>query len=179
MKEAQFYSRKENLVQCQLCPHYCKLKDGQTGICSVRRSEDNKLYSLNYGDVSSSGMDPIEKKPLYHFYPGSPILSIGTWGCNFKCPFCQNWRISQEKPVVQEYTPQRVVQTALDKNSMGIAYTYSEPVVWYEFVRETSELAAEKGLKNVLVTNGYINQKPLEELLPYIDAANVDLKSAT
>lgn len=179
MEKAMFYKKKNGQqVQCQLCPHNCVIKEGSVGICRARKNEQGDLYSLNYGEISSSGVDPVEKKPLYHFYPGSSIMSVGTWGCNFACPFCQNWRISQENPPVREMSPSQVVDVALKKNCRGIAYTYSEPLIWYEFVKDTAELAGEQGLKNILVTNGYINQEPLKELLPLIDAANVDLKSA-
>ena len=179
MQEALFYQQEgEQSLRCNLCPHHCLLKEGQTGICGVRKAEGNKLYSMNYGEVSSKAVDPIEKKPLYNFYPHADVFSVGTRGCNFKCPYCQNWRISQEKPPVEKFSPHEVVTMALQRDCSLIAYTYSEPLVWYEFVRETAELAAEKGILNVLVTNGYINQQPLLELLPFIDAANVDLKAA-
>ncbi len=179
MKNEALYYKKldDEIINCQLCPHNCRLKDGQTGICGVREVEANKLVSLNYGKVSSMGIDPVEKKPLYHFYPGSSILSIGTWGCNFSCGFCQNWQISQQKPSLETCTAEKIVDVALKRDSLGIAYTYSEPLIWFEFVLEVAELAREKGLKNVLVSNGFINQKPLQELLPFIDAANIDLKS--
>ncbi len=177
MKKVAFYEKQDTKIKCRLCPHNCLLKEGKTGICRVRRVTDGELYSLNYGQVSSLAIDPIEKKPLYHFYPGSDIISMGTWGCNFKCDFCQNWQISQKKPSVNSYHPQQIIDLAQKKDVVGIAYTYSEPLIWYEFVLECSRLAHKNNLKNVLVTNGYINQKPLKELLPFIDAANVDLKA--
>lgn len=172
-----FIEQSENKVRCTLCPHKCLITPGEKGICGVRENRDGKLYTLNYGKASSISIDPIEKKPLYHFYPGSDILSLGTYGCNFGCSFCQNWNISQEKPNLRDITPREVIEVALDRNLDSIAYTYSEPMVWYEFVKETSKLAVENNLKNVLVTNGYINPAPLKELLTYIDAANVDIKS--
>ncbi|MFW6006584.1 MAG: AmmeMemoRadiSam system radical SAM enzyme [Halanaerobiales bacterium] len=180
MKKARYYKKlKNHKVQCNLCPHYCVIEKGDTGICRGRENRGGELYSKNYGKISSAGVDPIEKKPLYHFCPDEDILSIGTFGCNFSCDFCQNWRISQKNPELRELTPEQVVELALEKNTIGIAYTYSEPLVWYEFVYETSKLACENNLKNVLVTNGYINSEPLEKLLPYIHGANVDLKAFT
>ena len=179
MKEALYYKKLNNdSVQCLLCPKLCKIKEGKSGFCGARENIGNKLFSNIYSRVSSMGMDPIEKKPLYHFYPGSLILSLGTIGCNFACPFCQNWQISQEHSVpTQNMSPSEAVEKALEKSSIGIAYTYSEPMIWYEYVMDTAKLAKEKGLKNVLVTNGYINEKPLKELLPFIDAMNIDLKA--
>jgi pyruvate formate lyase activating enzyme len=175
-KMATFFEEKDGGVVCTLCPHKCFLENGQTGICGVRFNENGILYTNNYGDISSISMDPIEKKPLFHFNPGSEILSVGTWGCNMKCKFCQNWEISQKKPPVKVVTPDQLVQIALSRSSKGIAYTYSEPVVWYEFVLDTSRIAHKKGLYNVLVTNGFIEIEPLKLLLQNIDAMNIDLK---
>jgi len=175
-KMATFFEEKDGGVICNLCPHKCFLKNGQTGICGVRFNENGILFTKNYGDISSISMDPIEKKPLYHFSPGTEILSVGTWGCNLKCKFCQNWEISQEKPAIKVVTPDQLVQIALSRGSKGIAYTYSEPIVWYEFVLDTSRIAHKKGLYNVLVTNGYIEIEPLKLLLQNIDAMNIDLK---
>jgi pyruvate formate lyase activating enzyme len=141
---------------------------------------DGTLRTANYAQVTSAAMDPIEKKPLYHFHPGSQVLSLGTFGCNLGCMFCQNYTISQGTPAAQTMSPEQTVQTALDARSrgnIGIAYTYSEPVVWFEYVRDTSNLAHDKGLKNVMVTNGLIREEPLEELLPLTDAMNVDIKA--
>ncbi len=177
-KEALFQEKiDENTIRCKLCPHNCIIEENSTGICQVRKNQNGKLYSKNYGEISSIGIDPIEKKPLYHFYPGSEILSLGSYGCNFHCDFCQNWQISQKKPQTKTLEPKEVIKLAKAKGVKSIAYTYSEPLVWYEFVRDTARLAKKEGFKNVLVTNGYINEKPLKELLNYIDAANVDLKS--
>jgi len=176
-KKADFQKNINDKIQCLLCPHHCLIKNGDSGICRVRKNENGTLYTLNYGEISSIGVDPIEKKPLYHFHPGSRILSLGTYGCNFSCQFCQNWKISQGNPPTETLKPEEVIDLAEQKNVKSIAYTYSEPIVWYEFVKETAELASKKGFKNVLVTNGFINQEPLENILPYIDAANVDLKS--
>lgn len=182
MKEALFWETAEDgRVKCFLCPHNCLISEGKSGFCRQRKNVKGKLYTLNYGRVSSYGVDPIEKKPLYHFYPGSLIFSLGTLGCNFRCRFCQNWQIAQveDGPAV-EITPERAVELARSfKGNIGIAYTYSEPLIWYEYVLETARLAKEKGLKNVLVTNGFVNEKPLKDLLPYIDAMNIDVKGFT
>jgi pyruvate formate lyase activating enzyme len=136
------------------------------------------MYSLVYGEITSMALDPIEKKPLYHFHPGSSILSLGTKGCNLKCPWCQNWSISQEVSCpTQKMTPREVIAQAQKLKSFGIAYTYNEPFIWYEFVYDMAKLAHKEGLKNVLVTNGYVNHKPLEEMIGLIDAMNIDVKS--
>ncbi len=178
IKEASFYQKKEdNNVLCLLCPHNCLISLGNRGLCRARVNKEGLLYSENYGKISSIGMDPIEKKPLYHFYPGSKILSVGTFGCNFTCGYCQNWQISQEKPSLKEVYPEQLIEMAKDRGAIGIAYTYSEPSIWYEYIRETAEKAKKEGLKNVMVSNGYISEEPLEEIIPYIDAANIDLKS--
>lgn len=137
---------------------------------------------MNYGKVSSFAMDPVEKKPLHRFHPGSFLLSAGSFGCNLKCSFCQNWTISHENPETVEVSPRFIVDEALkyrDKGCIGIAYTYNEPMIWYEFVYDTSKAAREAGLKNVLVTNGFVNREPLEEILPFIDAMNIDVKAFT
>ena len=178
LHEALYYKTDEtDEVRCLLCPHVCEIYPSRFGKCGVRSNKSGKLFSLNYARVSSISMDPIEKKPLYHYYPGEQILSIGTIGCNFKCPFCQNWSISQGGATTRGMTVESIVNLAVDNGSFGIAYTYNEPFIWYEFVLETAKLARERGLKNVLVTNGYINHDPLKEMLPYIDAMNIDLKS--
>ncbi len=177
LNEAQFYLKETGGVKCTLCPHNCLIKESSSGICGIRKNRGGVLYSENYGEITSLAMDPIEKKPLYHFYPGSQILSIGTRGCNLKCPYCQNWSISQNASASSSYRkPEEIVALAVDNNSAGIAYTYSEPVVWYEYVYDTARAARERGIKNVMVTNGFINEKPLAKLLPFIDAMNIDLK---
>ena len=175
---AKFYHSAANeLIECDLCPHNCKINNNKTGICKVRKNIDGKLYTLNYGKVSSLGIDPIEKKPLYHFYPQSKVLSLGSWGCNMSCKFCQNWQISQQKPQLREIKPAEIVQKALDQDINLIAYTYSEPIVFHEYMLEIAEIAAEKGLKNIMVSNGFINKEPLKRLIPLLDAANIDLKA--
>lgn len=179
MHEALYYEKLANdLVRCHLCPHNCKIPLDKTGICGVRKNIKGSLHSLIYNQVTSIALDPIEKKPLYHFHPGEFILSLGTKGCNFKCLFCQNWQISQCLDCPTEaISSQEVVKRAKEINSFGIAYTYNEPFIWFEFVIETAQLAKENGLKNVLVTNGFVNKEPLFEILPLIDAMNIDLKS--
>ena len=179
MKEALFYEKqKGKQIRCFLCPHYCQIKDGAKGFCGVRSNQDGQLFSLNYGRVSSLALDPIEKKPLYHYHPGEFILSIGTVGCNLSCLFCQNWNISKDVAAPTEaMTSQEIVEKAKQLRSFGIAYTYNEPFIWYEFVYETAQLARKAGLENVLVTNGYVTLDPLKKLLPLVDAMNIDLKS--
>ena len=180
MQEADYYTQEDGKIKCLLCPHYCKLSSGQTGLCQMRRAEDGKLWATSYAQVSAVALDPIEKKPLYEYHPHNQILSLGSIGCNLSCQFCQNYRIAQELDVpTKELSPQEAVELAQEKGSFGIAYTYSEPLIWYEYVRDTAKLAQQQGLKNVLVTNGTINPEPLKELLPYIDAVNLDIKAFT
>nr|WP_273702380.1 MULTISPECIES: AmmeMemoRadiSam system radical SAM enzyme [Tepidanaerobacter] len=180
MKEAMYYRKNvDGSVECVLCPHNCIISEGHTGICRVRRNIGGILYSENYAQVSSWGMDPVEKKPLYHFYPGNVIFSVGSIGCNFKCKFCQNWQIAQSTDVpTQEVNPEDLVAIAKgQRKNIGIAYTYNEPTIWYEYVLECAKLAHEEGLKNVLVTNGFIEKEPLNQILPFVDAMNIDLKA--
>ena len=183
MKEALFYQKLENQkVKCGLCPHNCLIAEGKRGICGVRENRGGLLYSLVYGKIVASHIDPIEKKPLFHFLPGSLSYSIATVGCNFRCDFCQNWEISQmprEQHIIagEDVSPEEIVLDALKSNCQSISYTYTEPTIFFEFAYDTSKLASEKGLKNVFVTNGFINPEPLELISPYLHAANVDLKS--
>ncbi|MDD5066873.1 MAG: AmmeMemoRadiSam system radical SAM enzyme [bacterium] len=177
-KARYFRGLKGNQVRCELCPHGCVIKDNGYGICGIRKNEKGVLYAETYGKVSAAAVDPMEKKPLYHFFPGRDILSFGTIGCNFKCPYCQNWQISQGTNTPVSYlSPEEAVQTALDKKIGFIAYTYSEPLIWYEWVLDTASLARKKNIRNVAVTNGYLNKEPLEELYPFIDAMNIDVKA--
>jgi pyruvate formate lyase activating enzyme len=183
MQEALFYTKLENqTVRCDLCPWDCVLKPGQTGVCKVRSNENGQLFTHVYNKVAAFGIDPIEKKPLYHFHPGKNILSIGEVGCNLQCSFCQNHSISQcfasEFNGFYELDSKQIVEKALQKNqNIGIAYTYNEPFTFYEFMLETAQLAQESGLKNVVVSNGYVNSEPLKKLIPFIDAFNIDLKA--
>lgn len=178
--ECMYYEQKENnMVECNLCPHNCTIRNGNLGICRVRKNVNGILKSLNYGSISSYAYDPIEKKPLYHFYPGSSILSIGSFGCNLACEFCQNWQIAHEEALTMKMDDEDLILLGRSKSSVGIAYTYNEPSIFYEYVYHVAKLAKGQGLKNVLVTNGYINVEPLIQLLPYIDAMNIDLKSFT
>lgn len=187
-REAMFYERHEdNSVKCGLCPHGCTIAPGKTGICRVRNNIDGTLYAHNYGKLSAVAMDPVEKKPLYHFYPGKYLLSLGTVGCNFRCSFCQNYHIAQrgtegDKGGEGLYEASESYLLSLcrqEEDCVGIAYTYNEPTVWYEYVLDTARYFREKGFKNVLVTNGYIGDKALSVLLPYIDAMNIDVKAFT
>lgn len=172
----------QNKVICPVCPHACALAEGQVGICGARLAVDGKVIDQNYGRLTSVALDPIEKKPLARFRPGSAILSLGSYGCNMRCPFCQNASLAcARQDTVQwwQSTPQDVVNTARSleqKGNIGIAYTYNEPLIGYEFVRDTGRLAHGAGLVNVVVSNGMINPEPLSELTEVIDAANIDLK---
>ncbi len=181
MKEALFYKKLENnLVQCELCPHKCVIKDGNRGICRVRKNRKGVLYSLVYGRLCSTSAEPIEKKPLYHFLPGSLAYSIATVGCNLKCKHCQNYEISQAKPEdvpTLSFNPKDIVKNAIKGGCKSIAYTFTEPTVFYEVALEISKLAKKNNIKNIIVSNGFINPIPLKELCKHIDAANIDLKS--
>ena len=178
MREAMYQQKAEDHhVVCLLCPHHCSISLGNVGRCRVRVNVDGTLYTKNYGKVISYAYDPIEKKPLYHFYPGSRIFSIGTFGCNFACDFCQNSELVYYNQETAEVSDADIIRLARQQHSIGIAYTYNESTVWYEYVLHVAKLARKAGLKNILVTNGYINPEPLRELLPYIDAMNIDLKS--
>jgi len=179
---AKYWEKAENnAVKCGLCPHRCRIKENQVGKCGVRTNRNGILIASGYGLITSIALDPIEKKPLYQFHPGKKIVSIGGYGCNFHCPFCQNYDISIEyqNAKVELMTPEVVKEVALlavqDEN-IGIAYTYNEPLIGYEFVLDCSKMIRDAGLMNVLVTNGYINEEPFTELLPYIDALNIDVK---
>ncbi len=183
--EALHYIKLENQwVKCELCPHECKLKPGGTGLCNTRVNDNGTLRVKNYGVIASSGLDPIEKKPLYHYHPGKKIFSIGGYGCNLHCLFCQNHEISQYVPddigSFRTFEPQDIVTKAsILPENIGIAYTYTEPTVFFELMLATAQRAREQNLKNVMVSNGFIYSKPLLELLTVIDAFNVDLKSFT
>lgn len=183
MQEASYYKKLAyRIVQCQLCPHSCILESGQYGKCKTRVNQDGVLFTESFGILSSISSDPIEKKPLYHFYPGSSILSIGSFGCNLSCDYCQNCQITQINERIFSQHPFRepedlVSKARLHRNNIGLAYTYNEPTVYYEYMIRCAEQLKVHQLSNVMVTNGYINQAPLEGLLPLMDAFNVDLKS--
>ncbi|MCK4717507.1 MAG: radical SAM protein, partial [Thermoplasmata archaeon] len=180
--EASFWEREGKGLRCGLCSHRCLIKDGKRGLCGVREASKGRLLSLVYGRASSIAVDPVEKKPLYHFKPGSRILSIGTAGCNFRCLHCQNNDISCAGPesfFLRDVGVKEVSKMALTRNCQGIAWTYNEPTIWYEFTRDASKEAKKKGLDTMYVTNGYITPEALEEHAPYLDAMNIDVKVFT
>jgi len=171
-----------NKLECRLCPHNCNISDGRSGLCSVRKNSNMNLELPYEGILTALNIDPIEKKPLYHFYPGSKVFSIGFFGCNFHCQFCQNYQISQEinsNGNKQVITPLELVNLAAKEDINFIAYTYSEPVIHFEYILECSKIAHSKNIKNVLVTNGFLNKAPAQELLAEMDGVNIDLKSFT
>ena len=198
MIEAKYFDKlADQKVRCRLCPHDCLIRPGKSGLCFVRYNQDGALQALSYGRVSGIHLDPIEKKPLYFFHPGSTILSVGGIGCNLNCPFCQNWQIAQPKDlikggiipadeppgIVRRLTEPLSVEQLVglaedhrDRGSIGVAFTYNEPFIWFEYVLEASRALKARGLKTVLVTNGYVHEEPLKELLPFIDAMNIDVK---
>lgn len=181
LKETRFYEKLEDgAVECGICPNRCIIKPGKMGSCRTRKNMDGTLYSLVYSSISSMAVDPIEKKPLFHFYPGSTAFSISTVGCTFHCLNCQNWSISQAEPesgLTRDIPPEKIVSAAKREGSRSIAYTYNEPFVFYELVYDTAKIAHENNIKNVLVTNGYATPEAIENIAPLIDAANVDVKS--
>jgi len=173
----------EQKVSCFLCPHQCEIVDSKFGICGVRQNREGKLYTHVYGEVIAAHVDPIEKKPLYHFLPGTTSFSIATIGCNFRCPFCQNWQISQASKRKEggerghTLLPEDVVQAAKNYGCQSISYTYTEPTIFFEYAYDTAKLATKEGLANIFVTNGFMTPEALETIKPYLDACNVDLKS--
>ncbi len=181
--ESQFYIKgDEQSVECQLCPHFCKIKNERVGTCNTRLNRNGILESVHWGVISSSSLVPIEKKPLYHFFPGKMIYSIGGYGCNLNCIFCQNFEISQYVPqnidTLRIVSPAEVIQRAkIYPNNIGIAFTYNEPTISFEFMLEIASISMQEGLKNVMVSNGYINHEPLAKLFNVIDAFNIDLKA--
>lgn len=184
VKEAYFYKKLENnLVQCTICPRKCVIKPESKGFCNTRENRDGKLYSLIYGRVSAMAIDPIEKKPLFHFWPSSPTFSISSVGCSFKCPWCQNWHLSQPKNINNVYTeyisPEDIVTHAKNRGCPSISITYNEPIIWLEYDVDIAKIAKAEGLKIVFVTNGYINIETLNEVAKYIDAVNIDVKGFT
>jgi pyruvate formate lyase activating enzyme len=183
IKEALLYEKIDGLkVKCLLCAHQCKIEPSKVGVCKVRKNIDGRLHSLVYAQTIASNVDPIEKNPLYHFFPGTKAFSIATPGCNFQCGFCQNWQISQAPRIdialkTRKLLPEEVVKKAKEYNCKSISYTYTEPTIFFEYAYETAKIAKEEGLYNNFVTNGYMSQKALKMIHPYLDGANVDLKS--
>ncbi|MBU1147414.1 MAG: AmmeMemoRadiSam system radical SAM enzyme, partial [Candidatus Omnitrophica bacterium] len=187
IREAMLYKRLgDGKVRCGLCSHRCTIAEGKFGICGVRNNAKGTLYTHVYADVIASHVDPIEKKPIYHFLPGTFSYSIATIGCNFKCPFCQNWQISQTSLKVRssefgvrrpELKPEDIIECAKKNKCKSISYTYTEPTIFFEYAYDTARLAKEAGLSNIFVTNGYMTEDALKTIRPYLDAANVDLKS--
>ncbi len=193
MIAAQYYEKlDENKVRCLLCPHECLIHPGRVGICYIRQNIKGSLYAISYGRVSATHLDPIEKKPLFHYHPGSAIFSVSGIGCNLGCPYCQNWELAHPQDMfrkqdprkvidklTRELLPEQLIEEALKykpENNIGIAYTYNEPLIWFEYLLKAAKLAHEHNLKNIIVTNGYLNEKPFAELLPFIDAMNIDIK---
>jgi len=183
LKEALFYDKLDNkIVQCHICPRNCVISPRKRGFCGVRENRGGTLYALSYGKLVAVHIDPIEKKPLFHFLPSTTAFSIATAGCNLRCKFCQNWEISQAKPEEVEYSyiePQDLVQKIKESGSPAIAFTYTEPTVFYEYMLETAKLAKAQGLRTIMHSAGFINEAPLRQLSKYLDAANIDLKGFT
>lgn len=181
-EKLRFYKDHDGYVKCELCPHNCLLSENKFGVCALRTVKNNIPIVINYGEVTSFNVDPIEKKPLYHFKPGGDILSVGTFGCNMKCSFCQNYEISQNQPQSKFIDIDELISLIVNiPNNVGIAFTYNEPFMWYEYIYDVVKKIKEydKNISVVLVTNGYVNKEPLETTLPYIDAMNIDLKGFT
>ncbi|MCX7732740.1 MAG: AmmeMemoRadiSam system radical SAM enzyme [candidate division WOR-3 bacterium] len=174
---ARYWQAEDGRIRCLLCPNRCLIAPGKTGRCLGRRNVEGRLIAENYGEVVSWAVDPVEKKPLYHFYPGAEIFSVATYGCNLLCPFCQNWEISQCRAPTRYIPPEELVRMVEDAGLRLVSYTYTEPLIWFEYLLDCGRLMHKAGIKNVLVTNGMIEPEPLEEVLPVVDAMNIDLKS--
>ncbi|MBU4283743.1 MAG: AmmeMemoRadiSam system radical SAM enzyme, partial [Nanoarchaeota archaeon] len=181
MKEADYYKKlKDENVQCLLCPKKCVIKKDSYGFCNARKNINGRLYSVVYSRPCAVHIDPIEKKPLYHFLPGSKALSVGTIGCNLECKHCQNWTMARARPeeiLTEKITPDEIIELAIKNDCKIISYTYNEPTIFFEYMLDCAKIARKKGLKNTIVSNGFINKEPLKELCKYIDGANVDLKA--
>ncbi len=176
----KYYKKNSNnKITCLLCRHYCELKEGQVGICGINKNENGELKTLVYGHPVALNIDPIEKKPLYHVLPNSKVLSFGTVGCNFQCPFCQNWNISQEKNIDKsiKINPKEMVNLALEHKCGSIAYTYNEPTIFYSYAKDIGVIAKERGFKNIFVSNGFETPEVIKDMASWLDAANIDLKS--
>ncbi|MGB9703394.1 MAG: AmmeMemoRadiSam system radical SAM enzyme [Candidatus Micrarchaeia archaeon] len=180
MKEALFYKKLKNKeVKCNLCARGCIIKEGSTGVCGVRKNIDGKLYSLVYGKVIALALDPIEKKPLFHFYPGARVLSFGTVGCNFMCEYCQNWDISQTREIMgEEISPEEMVEKAIEVKAKGITYTYNEPTIFMEYAMDTAKIAKKEKLFNTFVSNGYMSEEAAKEASKFLDAITIDFKGS-
>ena len=181
MTEALFYEKIENnFVECMLCPHGCRIGENKTGVCGVRKNIGGALYAEGYGQITAVADDPVTKKPLNFFHPDKRVLSFGSYGCNFKCAFCQNHHISMGRPRAEYFPPEKIADLAeahVPTGNIGAAFTYNEPLINFEYVLDCARLIRRRGMMNVLVTNGFINKEPLDALLPFIDAMNIDLKS--
>jgi len=178
LKKALYWEKGEgDSVTCNLCPFHCKIALGKSGICRVKENRGGELFTTAYGMTTSFSFDPIEKKPLYHFHPGSSILSVAPNSCNLSCGFCQNWQISQISQTARFVSPYELAESAKNGGAIGVAYTYSEPLMWYEYLLDAMSAVKSAGLKNVLVTNGHLENKPFKKLLPLTDAMNIDIKS--
>jgi pyruvate formate lyase activating enzyme len=178
-KEAILYEKLDGVLNCHICNRRCIISNGKTGFCGMRQNDNGTMYSLNYASASSVAVDPIEKKPLFHFYPGSLSFSLGSIGCNFRCPYCQNWTISQatlEEIGTNDILPERAIKLAQENLCQSISWTYNEPTMWFEYTYDSAKLAHKNDLKTVYVTNGYMSLESLDLIAPYLDAANVDLK---
>ncbi len=174
------YTVNNEKLKCLLCPHYCNLATGKTGICGVRKNTGERIELITYGVISGYSLDPVEKKPLYHFFPGNNILSIGSFGCNMKCDYCQNFHISQKVPesLIPEISINKIIRDAsTTEKNIGIAFTYNEPVIWIEYMKDVAEAVKKEGLFTVMVSNGFVNPGPLDEILEFMDAFNIDLKA--
>ncbi|MGB3398856.1 MAG: AmmeMemoRadiSam system radical SAM enzyme [Candidatus Deferrimicrobiaceae bacterium] len=174
---AAHWRHEDGAVRCELCPHRCLISERKQGICGVRENRDGRLFALTYGKVAAVQFDPVEKKPLFHFHPGKPILSVGSVGCNFHCGFCQNYHLVEKRVPLTSVPIPDLVRAARREGAIGISYTYNEPLIWFEFVVDCAREFRKAGMTNVLVTNGYISPEPLAEILPLVDAMNIDLKS--
>src|SRR3989344_7001158 len=185
MKQVLLYEKLKNqAVKCLTCGHYCQILPDKRGVCGVRENQDGALFALNYGRIVARGVDPVEKKPLFHFLPGTKTYSIASQGCSFRCGNCQNWRISQAGQNLEsveisgeKITPGAVVKAALKTKCPSISYTYTEPTIFLEFALDTMKIARKKGLKNIFVSNGFMSQESAKLVIPYLDPDNIDLKS--
>lgn len=181
-KEAILYEKVDNALNCKICQRRCIISPGKTGFCGLRENVDDKIYSLNYAAVSSAAVDPIEKKPLFHFYPGSMVFSLGSVGCNFRCRHCQNWGISQaelENIPTRDMLPKDAIRLTKEYECKSIAWTYNEPTMWFEYTLDSAKIARKEDIKTIYVTNGYMSEESFQEIKPYLDAANIDLKGMT